>query len=262
MALVHVNFFSQTLLMTCSITVTLPERNLGPKVMKGAGGKLPVLYLLHGAGEDHTAWQRHTSIERFAEPLGLAVVMPAGQLSYYNNMISGGAFFDFISEELPRICGEFFNISGKREDTFIAGSSMGGYGALRIGLARPERYGAIGCFSMGAFMQPPEGEIVLNPLVTHWLKLAFGVDSPSKLKGTVYDPIMLADKALEAGKPLPRIFQVCGVDDDPQILGVARLTRDLFLGKPFEYSYHEGPGGHTWVFWDEWIQTFLKWLVK
>jgi putative tributyrin esterase len=263
MALVQVHFFSQALLMNCSMNVTLPERNLGPKEMKGNGGKLPVLYLLHGATEDHTAWQRHTAIERYAEPLGLAVVMPAGQLSFYNNMISGGAYFDFIAEELPRLCGEFFNISDKREDSFIAGTSMGGYGALRIGLAKPERYRAIGCFSMGAFMRPPEGKVVLDPLVSRWLKLAFGVERPDELKGTDCDPVTLAEKNLQAGKIQPRIFHVCGIDDDPQILSVSRLTRDLLRGQISEdYEYHEGPGGHTWDFWNEWIQVFLKWLAQ
>lgn len=230
--------------------------------MKKVDGKLPVLYLLHGASEDHSAWQRHTSIERYAEEIGLAVVMPTGQLSYYTNMTSGGAYFDFISEELPRVACEFFNFSERREDTFIAGTSMGGYGALRIGLARPERYSAIGCFSMGAFMQAPKGQIVLNPLVTRWLELAFGVTDPSELKGTEHDPIALADKAIKAGKPLPRIFQTCGTEDDPQILEVVRITHALLQDKPVEYSYYEAPGGHTWTFWDEWIQKFLKWLVK
>jgi enterochelin esterase-like enzyme len=191
MALAQIHFFSKTLLMNCSMYVTLPERNLGQKEMKGSSGKLPVLYLLHGAGEDHTAWQRHTAIERYAESLGLAVVMPAGQLSFYNNMISGGAFFDFIADELPGLCREFFNISDKRDDTYIAGTSMGGYGALRIGLARPEQYHAIGCFSMGAFMRLPENQ-ALDPLVTHWLKLAFGLDRPSELRETDYNPIWLA----------------------------------------------------------------------
>ncbi len=262
MALAQVNFFSQTLMMTCSMDVVLPEKNLGPKVMKRKDDKLPVLFLLHGASEDHTAWQRHTSIERFAEPLGLAVVMPAGQLSYYTNMTSGEAYFDFISEELPRVAGEFFNISEKREDSFIAGTSMGGYGALRIGMACPDRFSAVGCLSMGAFMQPPKGQVVLNPLVRRSLELAFGVSDPSELKGTEHDPLALADKAIRAGKKLPRIFQVCGVDDDPQILSVSRLTHEWFQDKPVEYSYHEGPGGHTWTFWDEWIQKFLKWLAE
>ena len=83
MALLSWNFHSHTLGISASANVILPQT----AVEKGE--KLPVLYLLHGLSDDHTNWQRRTSIERYADPLGLAVVIPAVNRSFYANMAHG-----------------------------------------------------------------------------------------------------------------------------------------------------------------------------
>ncbi len=129
MALLHVNFFSEVLGMSMNMDVILPQRTSGQIGMKGnrKDGKYPVLYLLHGMSDDHTIWQRRTSIERYVSELGIAVVMPTVHLSFYTDMKYGINYWTFISIELPSICREFFpNMSDRREDTFAAGLSMGG----------------------------------------------------------------------------------------------------------------------------------------
>jgi putative tributyrin esterase len=88
--------------------------------------KYPTLFLLHGFSDDHTIWQRRTSIERYAMPLGLAVVMPAVNRSFYTDMVSGYDYWSFISEEVPTVARSFFPLSDLREDNFVAGNSMGG----------------------------------------------------------------------------------------------------------------------------------------
>ena len=151
MALVHVGFFSEALGMCVNCDVILPQYSRSLIGMKTAeAGSRKVLYLLHGASDDQTIWQRRTSIERYAAPLGLAVVMPSAHLSGYSDMAHGGKFFTYIADELPRAMHNFFGFSEKREDNFIAGLSMGGAGCMKIGLARPEKFGAIGCLSAGA----------------------------------------------------------------------------------------------------------------
>ena len=132
MAFIQCDFSSETLGMGVSVNVLLPQ---------GSKNQLhPVLWLLHGRSDDHTAWMRQTSIERYASERGLAVVMPAAGLSYYQNMYQGLRYADYIDHELPRVMRSFFPLSEAREDNFIAGLSMGGYGAMRSALLYPERY--------------------------------------------------------------------------------------------------------------------------
>ena len=100
--------------------------------MKGSinRAKYPVLHLFHGYSDDHTIWQRRTSIERYASELGLVVIMPSVGKSYYTDMHNGYDYWTYISEELPEIMASFFPISTAREDNFAAGASLSG--ALNI----------------------------------------------------------------------------------------------------------------------------------
>ena len=146
MALISCELFSESLMRATTITVILPqatEEQIG-LIDQPLEGPPPVLYLLHGLSDDHTAWQRYTSIERYAVARGLAVVMPAVDRSFYANEAHGHRYWDWVSEELPRLVGQFFRVSQTREDTFVAGLSMGGYGALKHAFTHPDRYAAVG----------------------------------------------------------------------------------------------------------------------
>src|SRR5450756_900222 len=139
MALIHVNFFSESLGMSVAADVILPQdatKLVGMETAVSAD-KHPVLWLLHGASDNHTIWQRRTAIERYVAPLGLAVVMPNVHLSGYTDMAHGGKYFTFVAEELPLLMRSFFPFSEKREDNYISGLSMGGAGCMKNGLARP-----------------------------------------------------------------------------------------------------------------------------
>ncbi len=106
-----------------------------------------MLYLLHGLSDDSSAWLRYTSIERYAAPLGLAVVLPQVQRSFYSDEVHGARYWTFLSEELPSVVQSFFRVSARREDTFVAGLSMGGYGALKWALHHPDRFAAAASLS-------------------------------------------------------------------------------------------------------------------
>src|SRR5690349_9975630 len=146
MILNEVNFCSETLGLLSSLYVLLPQRPLAEAQNKPRK-KLRTLYLLHGHSDDHTAWQRYTSIERYAEGLNLAVVMPAVHLSFYNDMAHGGRYWQFISEEVPALVRDTFPLSARREDNFVAGLSMGGYGAFKMALTHPGRFAAAASLS-------------------------------------------------------------------------------------------------------------------
>jgi S-formylglutathione hydrolase FrmB len=133
MSLIRCNFFSEVLELGTSMTVLLPQpvaAQIGVAAPVDAAPP-PVLYLLHGLTDDDTAWTRYTSIERYAGGLGLAVVMPQAHRSFYADEAYGMRFWEFLSDELPRLTQHFFRVSGRREDTFVAGLSMGGYGAMK-----------------------------------------------------------------------------------------------------------------------------------
>src|SRR5262245_15620624 len=148
MILTQVNFYSETLTLGCSMHVLLPQRPLAETQSKPRK-KFRTLYLLHGRSDDHTAWQRFTSIERYVEGLNLSVVMPAVHRSFYNDMFYGGKYWQFISEEVPAIARDIFPLSADRKDNFAAGLSMGGYGAFKLALTHPDRFAAAASLSGG-----------------------------------------------------------------------------------------------------------------
>ncbi|MDF2721332.1 MAG: esterase, partial [Paenibacillus sp.] len=138
MAFIQCNFASSSLGVGATMNVLLPD----PKPGQPADRKYPTLFLLHGLSDDHTSWMRWTSIERYVRDKGLAVVMPAVNRSFYSNMVNGYAYWTFISEELPNAARSLFPLSHEREDTFVAGLSMGGYGAFKLALRCPEKFAA------------------------------------------------------------------------------------------------------------------------
>lgn len=258
MALIHIGFFSECLGMSVSCDVILPQ-TAGGQIGMASGvrsDRHPTLWLLHGASDDESIWQRRTSIERYAAPLGLAVVMPSAQLSSYANMAHGGAYYDYISEELPRKMRYFFPLSEKREDNYIAGLSMGGAGCMKIGLSKPQNYAAIGCLSAGASNRRASSD--MSAAGRAHLNMLYG---DRELAGTEEDPFYNARKIVAEGLSAPRIYHSIGQDDF--LLENAHATRDFFQslpGNPFDYTYEEHPGAHTWEYWDEHIQNFLRFI--
>ena len=254
MALIQMTFASDALKMNMEATVLLPE-NAGSMIgmESRAGGKCPVLYLLHGMTDDHTIWERRTSIERYVSALNLAVVMPEGHLGWYTDMQVGPRYFTYISDELPRLCQSLFpQISARREDTFVAGLSMGGYGALKCGLKRPDVFSHAAGLSSAADIQ--NGFANKDPWRRQmWIDL-FGDAKTAAAQGN--DLFTLASQP--ANSASARFFMWCGTDDGLYDANV-RL-RDRLLATGYDLSWSQGPGGHSWEKWDEQIQNVLAWL--
>ena len=205
MALLSWNFHSHTLGISASANVILPQA----AVEKGE--KLPVLYLLHGLSDDHTNWQRRTSIERYADPLGLAVVMPAVNRSFYANMAHGPRYWDFICEELPQLAQSFFPLSDKRADTFVAGLSMGGYGAFKVALSHPDRYAAAASLSGAVDMARRIAN--LDQIDPNWRAEMEDIFGPlESISGSGNDLFYLIDR-LSKRKRRPMLYQWCGTED-------------------------------------------------
>ena len=257
MALMHVDFFSRTLGMCMNMDVILPENTQGLIGMDGrADATFPTLYLLHGMSDDHTIWQRRTSIERYATEKGIAVVMPNGHLSFYTDMHVGMPYFTFITKELPAICRSFFpNMSDRREDTFVAGLSMGGYGALKCGLRAPEVFSHAAALSACTdICELANGDIALAPYPEYFEDL-FG---PAKeVKGSFNDLFQAAED-LRSSQLRPRIYMWCGKEDF--LWEQNKRMRKHLKKLGYDLTWEKSHGDHQWKYWDEKIQTVLDWL--
>lgn len=256
MAFLQVNFFSSVLGMCTAMNVILPQttstRGLIGVDTADADVTYPVLYLLHGMSDDHTIWSRRTSIERYADERGIAVVMPTTELGWYTNMKHGRQWRSFIGEELPAICHDFFpRISQKREDTYIAGLSMGGYGAYALAMTYPEQYSAAAALS-AAFLPLRFG----RDTEPFWQDI-FG--TMSEYTGGENDLIALSSRLVREGAPLPRLYMWCGTEDGLYPQNIAMRDHLNKLGWE-DFTYEESAGNHNWRCWDEKIQTVLAWL--
>jgi S-formylglutathione hydrolase FrmB len=257
MALITAHFYSKTLGMQRSMDVVLPQETNGVGMEGGASkGAIPVMYLLHGWSDDHTIWQRRTSIERYATERGLAVVMPSTDMGFYNDMRYGYDFWRFFSEELYTIVADFFPcISTLREDTFVAGLSMGGFGALKLGLNFPERFAAVASLSG---LTDPLWEYTRNKPKGEWYN-SFG--DIEEMRGSVNDIHFMMEKLIgeheNEGRPMPVFFQACGTEDFLYEINVK--FHDKFKDR-IDLTYLEEPGTHEWGFWDRNIKRVIDWL--
>ena len=264
MAFLEVSFFSTVLGMCTSMNVILPQTVRG---MIGVDAKdmeatYPTLYLLHGMSDDHSIWHRRTSIERYADEAGIAIVMPTTELGWYTDMQHGRKWRTFIGEELPQICRDLFpRMRANREDNFIAGLSMGGYGAYAIALTYPERFAFAGGLS-GAYL--PNTRLGQQNNDTYWTDI-FG--TAEEFEGGPNDLIALSSRRLAEYKedpekhPIPELYMWCGTEDFIYSHSVAMRDHLQTIGWP-QFTYEESPGVHAWKYWDEKVQTIMGLIQK
>ncbi len=247
------NFISYTLKRAIDITVIIPSVTFpeacGDGNVKGEvpvhskEEKYPVLYLLHGIGNDHCTWSGYTSVELYAEERNLAVVMISGENKMYvnhaENSFAGDLFYDFIEKELPDfICG-MFPVSRRMEDTYLAGLSMGAMGTMVHGLKNPHKYRAIGAFSAGLYLPPTEEE-GWNP---------------------EYDPQKILAKLQEEGVTGMDIFMGCGTED--RLFEGCKRSAELLreAGQNVTWVPVEGYM-HEWRLWDQLVEQFMDWIPR
>lgn len=262
MAFFQCNFSSRVLKRSCTMNVILPQAKEKAYLARDASiqkKKHPVLWLLHGLGRDHTCWMRYSGVERYAVKHELAVVMPNVERSFYKDIPNGPAFGVFIREELPWIAQSFFPLSSNPQDNFLAGVSMGGYGAFLSALSQPEEYAAAvsisGPLDLSACLEFLTDE---TPLTKKEAKHLFS--DTKKIKGSRYDLIALGKKAVQSGQKLPKLYCCCGTED------YLYKNNQSFIKQTSEFgldtTYEEGPGEHTWDFFDQYLGNGIEWLAN
>ena len=253
MALIEMNLVSHALLRCVPVQVILPADKWNADGTLMPRKKFKTLYLLHGLWGDCKDWVTCSRIRQWAEKRDLAVVMPSGDNAFYvDRPETYNNYGKFLGEELIELTRRIFPLSEKREDTFIAGLSMGGFGAMRNGLKYSDVFGAVGSFS-GAFH-------VMDCASLDEKSRAFGEGLFGDLAEFVKsdkNPAVLA-KALAEAEDKPRIYMSCGTEDD--LMPSNREFREVLEDNGFDVTWYEGPGRHDWDFWNDDIQRLLEWL--
>jgi S-formylglutathione hydrolase FrmB len=260
--LVKFNYLSEALMMQTNVTMILPSWTAFDEANGKAesylpGTKFQTLYLLHGGTGDDSDYVNFSNIVRYADEHKIAVIMPAGYNSGYVDEPDDvlpwpRRYWTFVFEELPKVCEAMFPISSKREDTFVAGLSMGAIGTTRWAIYGADRVAAALMMSgggmdpaaiMSAVDHDNNGETDFTIDMEHLESLGI------KLADEESDLFKTAKKNVEEGKPLPKIFMTCGGDDF--IRPFVYATRDVLTKYGYDVTYEEVPGyKHEWDFWD------------
>jgi putative tributyrin esterase len=221
--------------------------------------RYPVLYLLHGLGDNHTMWSMRSNVSEYAAHQPIIIVMPDGSKSWYVNSAadSKARFEDFIVKDLVAYVDSHYRTLPHRRSRAVAGLSMGGYGALLLGLKHPDVYSAIGAFSgaIGIAHEPP----IVNPgagaeHLRHRQDVAPLFGPPGSPQRREYDPFAVLDKVVPADMPM--LYLACGGQDF--LLGDNRAFVDQLSARKIPYEYREvAPRIHSWDFWDDQIRIFL-----
>lgn len=226
------------------IMVTLPSvsaSDLGPDAHPShkITAKYPVLYLLHGYGNDYMCWYRYTSVERYAEERRIAIVTCSVENKMYMNVDAVKEnYFDFVRTELPEFICANFPISDRPQDTYLGGLSMGGYGTLMHGLSHPESYRAIGAFSPA---------VVLAKMADSFIK--------------PLDISQLLEEDVLQKKQIPDLFLCCGKDDS--LFPYVEDFHSLLQKNGISHRYDAVEGyEHEWAFWDGELLAFLDWIPR
>jgi S-formylglutathione hydrolase FrmB len=230
MALSETRYFSPPLEKMSGLIAIVPDQGDGP---------FPTVYQLHGLSDDYTVWQRRTRIEQLADKHRVMVVLLDGARSYYINSLLG-RYEDHVVDAI-RVVERLYPAARDARLRGIGGLSMGGYGAMKIGLKYPGLYASVAAHS-GAYDIP------------RLMRERFSGEAA-----------VLAPKGIDAGDDIfrlakrpgakPAIRFDCGVDDF--LLADNRLLQEAFLRLGLPHIYEEFPGAHTWDYWDAHLDAAL-----
>ena len=245
MAFATINYFSRSLAKASSFNIVFPDDPAIPKPWA-------VFYLLHGLSDDHTIWMRRTSIERYVAGLPLVVVMPDGGRGWYTNAVEGDAYEDDLVKDVVGLVDRTFPVKAERSGRAIGGLSMGGYGAVKVGLKHHEMFASVNSHSgaLGFARIDPKDDRGLSPESGR----IFG-KSP---KGGSEDPWAIVEKVDHGRLPAMRID--CGVGDF--LLDQNREFHSHLESLHISHEYQEYPGSHDWGYWDTHVQQAIAFHVK
>jgi len=262
MALIKFDFHSTYLGRNIVAAAVVPVDKMdGDHRAKGRKGPYRTVYLLHGLFGSDADWYDRTHVVQTAEARDVVVIMPSGEDGLYLNKPEIEEWHGkFISEELVDVTRDLLPLSRKREDTALAGISIGAYTAAINGLVRPDRFGSIICLS-GAFMRDRVIKAIesRSPRKKAYYERFFG--DIETVIGSEKDYFELARRFGEdASLERPKFYIACGREDS--LCANNKGYAELLKKNGFDVTYHEAEiGGHEWPFWNAWIDCALDWFA-
>lgn len=263
MASGRMEFHADTIMQHANFTFVLPNDVYEPEIKDKRHYTRPPksLILLHGLTGTDTDWLYGGVAQEMAVQYNLAIFMPtAGNSFYLDRGYPGGNWGAFVGEELPAYIRSTFGYCQSRENTMVAGLSMGGFGVLRTALRYPETFSS--CIALSSALVLHEvaetGRRRNNAMPQPMVRDVFG--DPATLLGGEKDPEYLYRSGREAGKTMPEIYLAIGTEDS--LYGVNQDFRRFLSEQGADFCYEEGPGGHNWTFWNEFIERGLRWALR
>ncbi|HCC36252.1 MAG TPA: acetylesterase [Treponema sp.] len=253
------DFSSEVLRVSTNIQILAPDSGEGP---------YRVVYLFHGMHGNQGTWINNTMLPIFAKKYNAIFVMPEVCRSFYIDLKYGRKYYTYVSEELPKVCRKFFNISHRREDSAVMGCSMGGFGALYLALSKPEQYGFCGAIS-SACLSPKPMLDALRKDPEPWLKTGpeaneIFVDLKSiygdELEYNAEYDILKRIKDFPSGASKPEIYAACGTEDD--LRSDSLSLRDTMTNTGFDFTYEEWTGDHDWYFFSDALKKAIEHWYK
>ena len=264
MAFLQVNFFSTALFRINSFHIVLPNDVPEPMKMDNVHYKrdTKTLYLLHGFSGNNTDWMLGSLAQELAIKYNLAIVTPSGENSFYlDQKGTGRAFGKYTGEELVNYVRKTFGLSDKKEDTFIGGLSMGGFGAIHTGLMYPETFGGMFGLSSALIVNKIKGKkegYSAEVADYDYYRVVFG--DLDALDESENNPEYLIKKRIENGEQIPRMYLACGTEDF--LLNENREFHEFLNKNEIPHTYKESAGIHDWKFWNEYLEKAIQGMLN
>ncbi|MDK2808798.1 MAG: putative tributyrin esterase [Clostridiales bacterium] len=263
MALLQINYFSEALMKITTFHIYLPN-DLQPMMMEGNAHykrKTKTLFLLHGFSGNTTDWMTNSMAQQLSLQYNLAIVMPSGENSFYlDGKGTGRAYARFLGEELVSYVSKTFGLSNQKEDLFIGGLSMGGFGAIRTALFYHETFSKAVALSSALIihnimgMKPGERDDIAD---YDYYVSTFG--DLTKLSESVNNPEYLIKRNKEENRDIPALYMACGTEDF--LIEENRSFHDFLQKEGVPVCYQESPGIHDWNFWNTYLEPAIQWLL-
>lgn len=223
---------------------------------------MKTLYLLSGYSGGHLDWINYTQIVLFCYKYNVAAFMPAGENSFYLNDEKRTAYYEqFISDEFVKYTRETFAaVSRKKEDTLIGGNSMGGFGALYLGMRHTDVFGRIISLSPGIVSygyNENKNDFLEASITQDFCDHLFG--PVEKLQQSDINFEILYRRIKQNKEEIPLIYLACGTEDF--FLEQSRRFCQFLKEEKADFYYEETPGRHEWNVWNQYIDKGLGWAV-
>lgn len=264
MAFSQFEFFSESLRRVVSFNILLPNDSPLEFIKDNENYERGVktLFLLHGYSGNNRDWILESKINEFAIKYNIAVIFPNGDNSFYlDGKGMGSKYGTYVGEELVNYTRRVFGLSNKKEDTYIGGFSMGGFGAIHTALKYNETFSKAFALSSALIINEIKNkdENFSTPIADYYYyESTFG--NLNELENSENNPEELIRRLKSENKLIPSIFMACGKEDF--LIEPNRAFHKFLVDNDVNVYYQEDDGNHNWEFWSKYLEPSIRWLLN